>query len=369
MSNYNIKKYDGSNAPIPELVEYSNTIDTSTSLAFFSKGSDYGQPLNKNFLFLLEHGKSNNINKPNNPIMGQLWYNKDDSSLNVFNGSNWDKIRKRITSQELYWSGSFQQSTTGSTSSIIGSLTVSSTNAFFNSTISYNTNNNLSGYTISGNIPNGLTLNIIPDAVSNAVNITLSGTVPASTPSFNFNISFTRLAFSNVTDITTVTNFSNTIVVAMSNAVIPPSISTTTTTSAPSTPVLFEGGYWFGSDASYNYYISPDNLVPPDRIKFSEAQTYCNNLTVLGNAAYKWEIPSVYIFSMLTNYLNINPLLSSVCSFALAYWTTDMDDTNYWKKIYLITASPHTTFFNPLNSVSNPDDNTIWLRPIRKIPK
>jgi hypothetical protein len=368
MSNYNIKKYDGTNAPIRELVEHSNTIDTSTSLSFFSKGSDYGQPLNKNFLFLLEHGKSSNTNKPKNPMMGQLWFNKDDSSLNVFNGSNWDKIRKRTTSQELQWSGSLQQSTIGTSSSIIGSLTVSSLNAFFNSTISYNTNNNLSGYTITGNIPSGLTLNIIPDAVSNAVNITLSGTIPASTPTFNFNITFTRLAFSNVTDIGTVVNNSNTIVVAMTNQIITPT-STTTTTSVPSTPVLFEGGYWFGSDASYDYYISPDNLAPPDRIKFSEAQTYCNNLTVLGNSAYKWEIPSVTAFTMLTNHLLNHPQLSNICSFALAYWTTDMDDTNYWKKIYLVSASPHTTFFNPLNSISNPDDNTMWLRPIRKIPK
>lgn len=58
------------------------TLDLTTDLAFVGKNySGYGQVVNENFLKLLENFSSET--QPENPIRGQLWYDKANGRLNV----------------------------------------------------------------------------------------------------------------------------------------------------------------------------------------------------------------------------------------------------------------------------------------------
>ena len=191
----------------------------------------------------------------------------------------------------------------------------------------------------------------------------ISGYIDSETLVYNINIG-TAAVSTTTTRATTTTTTAATVSTSTTTATpttTTTAVPTTTTTAAP-TPTLVEGGYWFGQDATYNYYVSP-NSSETARIKYSEAVTYCNNLPVLGNASYKWVIPSVANFTMLYNY---KANLASVCAFPLVYWTTDTDINNYWKKIFSM-ADGSTTEFNPANGAA--DTNTMWTRPIRKVPK
>lgn len=231
MANYKIKKYNGMNSPIPELVEHSNTADTSTSLTFYSKGYDYGAVLNTNILRLMEH--FNSLVKPPNPVIGQLWFDSLNKKMAVYNGKAWDYLKFGvIIPKDLQWSGTLSQNTVGQDSTISGTITVLATSCTFNNTLSTNSNQALSDYIITGNIPTGLTVNVISkNIVDSTVDITVSGTVPSSTTSFNFKIAFTANAFSDVLDISEVSNVDNTIVIPM--VYNPP--TTTSTTAAPTT--------------------------------------------------------------------------------------------------------------------------------------
>ena len=68
------------------------TIDQTTSLTFVGKNfSGYGQPLEENFVGLLEN--FNNSVSPTNPIQGQLWFNNQTQQLNVsYDGTNFKGI-------------------------------------------------------------------------------------------------------------------------------------------------------------------------------------------------------------------------------------------------------------------------------------
>jgi hypothetical protein len=191
----------------------------------------------------------------------------------------------------------------------------------------------------------------------------ISGYIDSETLVYNINIG-TAAVSTTTTRATTTTTTAATVSTSTTTAApttTTTAVPTTTTTAAP-TPTLVEGGYWFGQDATYNYYVSP-NSSETARIKYSEAVTYCNNLPVLGNSAHKWIIPTVANFTMLYNY---KANLASVCAFPLVYWTTDTDINNYWKKIFSM-ADGSTTEFNPANGAA--DTNTMWTRPIRKVPK
>lgn len=229
MANYKIKKYDGSNAIIPELIDKSDTVDSSTSLLFYSKGYNYGSAMNTNFLRLMEHFSSDD--KPANPVIGQIWFNKNTKISYVYNGVAWDELKTRSSiPQELTWSGTFTQNATYLGTTISGTVSVSSITCVFNNTLSINSNIALSDYLITGTIPNDLTLNVTVNSILNTVNFTLSGTIPNSTPTFNFKITFSEHAFTNVMDAQAVNNISNTCVIQMDNTAI-----TTTTTAAPTT--------------------------------------------------------------------------------------------------------------------------------------
>lgn len=230
--SYTIKKYNGTNAPIPKLIEHSNTADNSTSLTFFSKGYEYGTALNTNMLRLMEHFCS--VSKPSNPVMGQIWFDNLNKSLTVYNGTSWNSIKFGTTiPKELQWSGAFSQNNSGINSTILGTLTVTDENyeCLFKNSLSVNNNQALSDYIITGTIPSGLTINVNVDTLYNSVSFTLSGTIPSSTPTFNFKIEFTANAFTNVMDISEVNNTSNTAVISMTYT----APTTTTTTIAPTT--------------------------------------------------------------------------------------------------------------------------------------
>ena len=58
------------------------SLDQTTDLTFVGKNyAGYGEVQNENFLKLLEN--FSNISAPEKPILGQLWYNTQDKSLNV----------------------------------------------------------------------------------------------------------------------------------------------------------------------------------------------------------------------------------------------------------------------------------------------
>ena len=233
MANYKIKKYNGANAPIPELVEHSNTVDNSTSLMFYSKGYDYGKELNTNMLRLMEHFCA--FQKPANPVMGQIWFDNLNKVLSVYNGTQWDSVATdTMIPKELQWSGSFTQVNTGTESTITGSVVVNSTTCLFKRPLTNNSNQAISDYNIMGTLPTGLTVNVITHPLLyNHVLITCTGSILSSSPTFNFKISFTPYAFTNVLDISEVNNNSNTLVVGMGNPA--PTTTTTSTTAAPTT--------------------------------------------------------------------------------------------------------------------------------------
>ena len=62
------------------------TIDTTSSLTLVGKNyAGYGEFLNENYMKLLESGA--NTSQPSAPLTGQLWYDKSNNLLKVYNGT------------------------------------------------------------------------------------------------------------------------------------------------------------------------------------------------------------------------------------------------------------------------------------------
>lgn len=188
--SYVIKKYNGNVAPIENLEDVTG-VDTTTSLTFYGKKyQHYGKGFNENFLHLLEHFRSNVASIPNNPMMGQMWFNNNTKTMMVYNGNFWDTV-VTVIPQGLLWSGGFTQVITGNNASFSGAAIATANACNFNTVITTN------DYTIS-NLPPNFTATVSVDSVLNQVSITLSGSMVKTTPSFNFNIAFKQSAFSNV---------------------------------------------------------------------------------------------------------------------------------------------------------------------------
>ena len=188
--SYILKKYNGNIAPIDNLEDITG-VDTTTSLTFYGKYyQHYGKGFNENFLHLLEHFRSNVGAIPVKPMLGQMWFNDNTKTMMVYNGNFWDTL-ETIVPQQLVWSGSFTQVIDGNNSSFSGTVSATADACSFASII---TNND---YTIT-NLPPNFTATVSIDYILNKANITLSGSIIKTTPSFNFNIQFKQSAFANV---------------------------------------------------------------------------------------------------------------------------------------------------------------------------
>lgn len=196
--SYTITKYNGNVAPIDNLYDFTG-VDTSTSLTFYGKNfQHYGKGFNENFLHLMEHFRSNVAFIPTNPMMGQMWFNNNTKTMMVYNGNYWDTILT-VVPQQLVWSGTFAQVISGNDSSFSGTVSATADSCNFNPTITTN------DYIIT-NLPPNFTASVTIDTILNRANITLSGSIIKTTPSFNFTIAFKQSAFSNVYDIADLLN-------------------------------------------------------------------------------------------------------------------------------------------------------------------
>lgn len=85
--SYIINKSDGSIL----LTLQDGTVDTSTSIGLLGRNyTGYGEIQNENFVFLLENFA--NENPPGRPLPGQLWYDSNNTRINVFNGEVWAPV-------------------------------------------------------------------------------------------------------------------------------------------------------------------------------------------------------------------------------------------------------------------------------------
>ncbi|NDB64958.1 MAG: hypothetical protein EB168_04720, partial [Euryarchaeota archaeon] len=92
------------------------TINTTSSLTLVGKNyAGYGEFLNENVLKLLESGA--NTTAPGAPLTGQLWYDKTNGILKVYNGTLFKTLSGATSSA------------TAPTSSVAGDLWFDSTNA------------------------------------------------------------------------------------------------------------------------------------------------------------------------------------------------------------------------------------------------
>lgn len=83
---YNVNYTDSANNP--PITVFDNTSNEDTSLVFPGRNvTGYGQIIAENFLGLLENFAS--ATQPVNPVEGQLWYDSSNSTLQLYDGSNW----------------------------------------------------------------------------------------------------------------------------------------------------------------------------------------------------------------------------------------------------------------------------------------
>jgi hypothetical protein len=86
------------------------TIDTATTdLSLIGKGyAGFGEALNENLIKLLEN--FNNTSAPANKMQGQMWYDKTNNQIKIYNGSKWKAM------------GTLENSTSAPTDSVTGDL-------------------------------------------------------------------------------------------------------------------------------------------------------------------------------------------------------------------------------------------------------
>jgi hypothetical protein len=108
---YTINLTDGTIfAVIPD-----GTINTSSSMALIGKNyAGYGDFLDENFIHLLENGS--NTTPPGAPLTGQLWWDKTNNLLKVYNGTTFKTISAATSSS------------TAPTSNVTGDLWYDTTN-------------------------------------------------------------------------------------------------------------------------------------------------------------------------------------------------------------------------------------------------
>lgn len=81
---YIINRYDGTQLTIVD----DGALDVTTSISLVGRNyTGYGEIQNENMIFLLENFAGGT--SPARPISGQAWYDTDNKSLKVYNGSEW----------------------------------------------------------------------------------------------------------------------------------------------------------------------------------------------------------------------------------------------------------------------------------------
>jgi len=93
---YTIKKSDGTT--LVDILD--GTIDQTTDLNLIGKNSTtFGESLNENLVHLLEN--FSNSSPPSKPLMGQLWYNTEESRLQIYTGNTngWRPTGSPLVSQ------------------------------------------------------------------------------------------------------------------------------------------------------------------------------------------------------------------------------------------------------------------------------
>ena len=84
---YTINKADGTTLTVLD----DATVDNTTSLTLVGRNYvGYGEIQNENFVFLLEN--FSNDNPPATPLEGQVWFDKQNNVLNVYDGDKWVEV-------------------------------------------------------------------------------------------------------------------------------------------------------------------------------------------------------------------------------------------------------------------------------------
>lgn len=96
MTDYVINWSDDNLKPPFKLI--GGTVDTTTtSLGLCARGTiNWGERLQENLIHLLENFASIGGNSPDNPTVGQLWFNDDTKYLNLYYDDEWHELRHRI---------------------------------------------------------------------------------------------------------------------------------------------------------------------------------------------------------------------------------------------------------------------------------
>ena len=69
-------------------------------IALIGRGAEsYIEDLNQNFISILERLAS--IDQPENPIIGEMWFDLNSNSLKIFNGQNWELNVENIANMSL----------------------------------------------------------------------------------------------------------------------------------------------------------------------------------------------------------------------------------------------------------------------------
>ena len=76
------------------------TVNTSSSMTLVGKNyAGYGEFLDENFIHLLENGS--NTTAPSAPLTGQLWWDKTNNLLKVYNGTTFKTISAATASATI----------------------------------------------------------------------------------------------------------------------------------------------------------------------------------------------------------------------------------------------------------------------------
>jgi hypothetical protein len=91
---YIINRFDGTQLAIID----DGVLDTTTSLGLIGRNyTGYGETQNENFIFLLEN--FSNIEPPTKALSGQTWYDSNNKTLKLYNGTAWVSVGNATVSE------------------------------------------------------------------------------------------------------------------------------------------------------------------------------------------------------------------------------------------------------------------------------